>query len=94
MAELYPAAIEALVLNVSPVLLPEAGSLRSLVILYCFGTHVLGKGEPSWSATGGVCVYSASVASQTPLVNGYLRASLRLCESEKRELCKVFSLTV
>jgi hypothetical protein len=90
-AELYPAAIEALVLNVSAVLLPEAVFLRSLVILYCFGPYVLGKGEPTQSATGGVCVYSASVASQTPLVDGYLRVSLRHCESEKCGSCKELS---
>lgn len=43
-AELYPAAIEAVILNLSAVLLPEAVFLRSLVILYCFGPYVLGKG--------------------------------------------------
>ncbi|KAG8218204.1 hypothetical protein J3R82DRAFT_3765 [Butyriboletus roseoflavus] len=37
-AELYPGAIEALV-----VLLPEAMFLRSLVILYCSGPYVFGK---------------------------------------------------
>ncbi|KAF9224488.1 hypothetical protein BS17DRAFT_76945 [Gyrodon lividus] len=42
-AELYPTAIEALVLNLSAVLLPEAIFIRSLVILYCFGPYVLGK---------------------------------------------------
>ncbi|KIJ61002.1 hypothetical protein HYDPIDRAFT_116510, partial [Hydnomerulius pinastri MD-312] len=41
--ELYPTAIEALVLNLSAVLLPEAVFIRSLVILYCFGPYVLGK---------------------------------------------------
>ncbi|KIJ05162.1 hypothetical protein PAXINDRAFT_21559 [Paxillus involutus ATCC 200175] len=42
-AELYPTAIEAVVLNLSAVLLPEAMFIRSLVILYCFGPCVLGK---------------------------------------------------
>ena len=56
-AELYPAAIEALVLNLSAVLLPEAVFLRSLVIMYCLGPYVLGRGESGHFAQGGACIY-------------------------------------
>ncbi|KAF8844776.1 hypothetical protein BDN67DRAFT_877947, partial [Paxillus ammoniavirescens] len=38
-AEIYPTVIEAVVLNLSAVLLPEAMFIRSLVILYCFGPY-------------------------------------------------------
>ena len=60
-AELYPGAIEVLVLNISAVLLPEAVFLRSLVILYCSGPYVLGKGELSHLANDSVLGYLAPV---------------------------------
>lgn len=70
-AELYPAAIEALVLNLSALLLPEAVFLRSLVILYCFGPYVLGKGEPlTWAKSWGSCLLDLRVV--TDAVSGWL----------------------
>lgn len=42
-AELYPTAIEVVVLNLSAVLLPEAGFTSWLLILYFFGPYGIGK---------------------------------------------------
>lgn len=43
-AELYPAAVQALVLSLSAVLLPETMVLP-MFMLYSLGPHVLGEGE-------------------------------------------------
>ena len=69
-AELYPSAVEAFVLNVSAIILPEAVFLRSLVILYCCGPYALGQGEPHQSAKGGTCLFSLGAIADA--IGGWL----------------------